>query len=51
MATSNQSNRKERSSVASLFLSLPQSASLEEVVEDLAEIASEKGIHSWAGID
>ena len=39
------SNSKDRSSGPSLFLRLAQSASIEEVVEDLAEIASEKGIH------
>jgi transcriptional regulator with GAF, ATPase, and Fis domain len=39
------SNSKDRSSGASLFLRLAQSASIEEVVEDLAEIAAEKGIH------
>jgi len=42
------SNRKERSSGASLVLRLAQSASIEEVVEDLAEIASEKGIHPYS---
>ena len=45
MASRNLSNRKERSADVSLFLRLAQSASLEEVVENLAEIASEKGIH------
>ena len=40
----NFSNRKERSSGASLFLKLAQSASIEEVLEDLTEIAVEKGI-------
>jgi transcriptional regulator with GAF, ATPase, and Fis domain len=40
----NFSNGKERSSGASLFLRLAQSASIEEVLEDLAEIAAEKGI-------
>jgi transcriptional regulator with GAF, ATPase, and Fis domain len=45
MMPSNYSNRKECSSSASLFLRLAQSASIEEVVEDLAEVAAEKGIH------
>jgi len=35
----------ERSSGVSLFLKLAQSASIEEVLEDLTEIAAEKGIH------
>ena len=39
------SNSKDRSSGASLCLRLAQSASIEEVVENLTEIASEKGIH------
>ena len=39
------SNSKDRSSGASLCLRLAQSVSIEEVLEDLAEIASEKGIH------
>lgn len=38
-------NSKDHSSSVNLFLKLAQSASMEEVVEDLAEIASEKGIH------
>jgi len=38
-------NGKDHSSSVNLFLKLAQSASIEEVVEDLAEIASEKGIH------
>ena len=44
MLPRNFSNGKERSSGASLFLRLAQSASIEEVLEDLAEIAAEKGI-------
>jgi len=39
------SNSKDRSNGASLFLRLAQSASIEEVLVDLAEIAAEKGIH------
>ena len=38
-------NSKDHSSSVNLFLKLAQSASIEEVAEDLAEIASEKGIH------
>jgi hypothetical protein len=38
-------NSKDHSSSVNLFLKLAQSASMEEVVEDLAEIAAEKGIH------
>ena len=38
-------NGKDHSSSVNLFLKLAQSASIEEVVEDLAEIASERGIH------
>jgi len=38
-------NGKDHSSSVNLFLKLAQSASIEEVVEDLVEIASEKGIH------
>jgi len=45
MNPSKHSNRKECSSSASLFLRLAQSANIEEVVEDLAEIAAENGIH------
>jgi len=45
MMPSNHSNRKECSSSASLFLRLAQNSSTEEVVEDLVEIATEKGIH------
>ena len=44
MMPNNHSNRKEYSSGASLFLRLAQSASIEEVVEDLAEVMAEKGI-------
>jgi len=39
------SNGKERSSGASLFHRLTQSASIDEVLEDLRGIAAEKGIH------
>jgi hypothetical protein len=45
MLPHNFSNGKERSSGASLFLRLAQSASIEEVLEDLIEIAAEKGFH------
>ncbi len=45
MLLRNFSNGKERSSGASLFLRLARSASTEEVLEDLTEIAAEKGIH------
>jgi transcriptional regulator with PAS, ATPase and Fis domain len=38
-------NGEDHSSSVNLFLKLAQSASIEEVVEDLADIASEKGIH------
>jgi hypothetical protein len=41
----NFSNGKVRSSGARLFLRLAKSASIEEVLEDLTEIAAEKGIH------
>jgi hypothetical protein len=41
-------NGKERSSGASLFLRLAQSASIEEALEDLTEIAAEKGIHLYS---
>jgi len=44
MSPRNFLNGKERSSGASLFLRLAQSASIEEALEDLAEIAAEKGI-------
>jgi transcriptional regulator with GAF, ATPase, and Fis domain len=47
MLPHNFSNGKERSSGASLFLRLAQSASIEEVFEDLVEIAAEKGIHLY----
>ncbi len=45
MMPNNHSNRKEYSFGASLFLRLAQSASIEEVMEDLAEVMAEKGIH------
>ena len=45
MLPCNFSKGKERSSGASLFLMLAQSASIEEVLVDLTEIAAEKGIH------
>jgi hypothetical protein len=45
MLPRNFSNGKGRSSGASLFLRLAQSASIEEVLEDLRESAAEKGIH------
>jgi DNA-binding NtrC family response regulator len=45
MMPNNHSNRKEYSSGASLFLRLAQSANIEEVMEDLAEVMAEKGIH------
>jgi hypothetical protein len=48
MLRRNFSNRKERSSGASLFLKLAQSARIEEVLEDLTEIAAEKGIQSYS---
>ncbi len=48
MLPRNFSNGKERSSGASLFLRLAQSASIEEVLEDLTEIAAEKGIHMYS---
>jgi len=41
-------NSKDHSSSVNLFLKLAQSASMEEVVEDLAEIAAEKGIHLYS---
>jgi len=41
----NLSNGKERSAGANLFLRLAQSGSIEEVLEDLTEIAAEKGIY------
>jgi len=44
----NLSNRKERSVGVSLFLRLAQSASIEEVLEDFAKIAAEKGIHLYS---
>jgi DNA-binding NtrC family response regulator len=44
MLPRNISNGKERSDGAGLFLRLAQSASIEEVVEDLAGIAAERGI-------
>jgi sigma-54 interacting transcriptional regulator len=45
MLPRNFSKGKERSSGASLFLRLAQSASIKEVLEDLTEIAAENGIH------
>src|SRR5215510_1143904 len=45
MMPSNHSNRRECSSDANLFLRLARSESIEEVMEDLAEVAEEKGIH------
>jgi transcriptional regulator with PAS, ATPase and Fis domain len=45
MLPRNFSNGKGRSSGASPFIRLAQSASIEEVLEDLREIAAEKGIH------
>ena len=44
----NLSNGKERSADASLYLRLAQSASIEGVLEDLTEIAAEKGIHLYS---
>jgi transcriptional regulator with GAF, ATPase, and Fis domain len=44
----NLSNGKERSAHASLYLRLAQSASIEGVLEDLTEIAAEKGIHLYS---
>jgi hypothetical protein len=48
MLSRNFSNEKERSSGTSLFLRLAKSASIEEVLEDLTEIAAEKGIHLYS---
>jgi hypothetical protein len=48
MLSRNFSNGKERSSGTSLFLRLAKSASIEEVLEDLTEIAAEKGIHLYS---
>ena len=48
MCPVNLSNGKDRSNGASLCLRLAQSASIEEVLEDLAEIAAEKGIHLYS---
>ena len=48
MLPRNFSNGKERSSGASLFLRLAQSASIEEVLEDVTEIAAEKEIHLYS---
>jgi transcriptional regulator with GAF, ATPase, and Fis domain len=45
MVPSHLSNRKERLSSASLFLRLAQSASIEDVLDDFAKIAAEKGIY------
>jgi transcriptional regulator with GAF, ATPase, and Fis domain len=45
MLPRNISNGKERSSGASLFLRLAQSASIEKVLEDLTEIAAENDIY------
>ena len=42
------SNRKHRPNGASLCLRLAQSATIEEALEDLAEIAAEKGIHLYS---
>jgi transcriptional regulator with GAF, ATPase, and Fis domain len=42
------SNRKHRPKGASLRLRLAQSATIEEALEDLAEIAAEKGIHLYS---
>ena len=42
------SNRKDRPNGASLCLRLAQSATIEEALEDLAEIAAEKGIHLYS---
>jgi transcriptional regulator with GAF, ATPase, and Fis domain len=48
MASRNLSNRKERSADASLYLRLAQSANIEGVLEDLTEIAAEKGIRLYS---
>ena len=42
------SNSKDRPNGASLRLRLAQSATIEEALEDLAEIAAEKGIHLYS---
>jgi transcriptional regulator with GAF, ATPase, and Fis domain len=42
------SNRKDRPNGASLRLRLAQSATIEEALKDLAEIAAEKGIHLYS---
>jgi transcriptional regulator with GAF, ATPase, and Fis domain len=42
------SNSKDRPNGASLCLRLAQSATIEEALEDLAEIAAEKGIHLYS---
>ena len=42
------SNSNDRPNGASLCLRLAQSASIEEALEDLAEIAAEKGIHLYS---
>jgi transcriptional regulator with GAF, ATPase, and Fis domain len=42
------SNRKDRPNGASLCLRLSQSATIEAALEDLAEIAAEKGIHLYS---
>ena len=42
------SNSNDRPNGASLCLRLAQSASVEEALEDLAEIAAEKGIHLYS---
>jgi transcriptional regulator with GAF, ATPase, and Fis domain len=44
----NLSNRKERSDGAGSFLRLGQSSSVEEVLEDFAKIAAEKGIRLFS---
>ncbi|MCI0659566.1 MAG: hypothetical protein L0220_00680, partial [Acidobacteria bacterium] len=44
----NLSNRKERSDGAGSFLRLGQSSSVEEVLEDFAKIAAEKGIRLYS---
>jgi transcriptional regulator with PAS, ATPase and Fis domain len=48
MAPRNLSNSKERSSGANLFLRLAHSASVEDVLEDFAKIAEEKGIRLYS---
>jgi hypothetical protein len=48
MLSHNFSNGRERSSGGSLFLKLAQCASIEEVLEDLTEVAAEKGIHLYS---